>query len=124
MGFGYMGKIMWVDLSTGAITFEDLPDSFYEQVLSGAGLAARILYNRIPAEADPLGPDNVLGFVSGLLTGTGTLFSGRWMVAGKSPLTGGTARRTAAEIFLQRSNGAVWTEFSLPELPKLLCISK
>jgi len=84
-----MGKIMWVDLSTGAITCEELPDSFYEQVLSGAGLAARILYDRIPAEADPLGPDNVLGIVSGLLTGTGTLFSGRWMVTGKSPLTGG-----------------------------------
>lgn len=89
MGAGYMGKIMWVNLSTEEITYEELPDSFYEQVLSGAGLAARILYDKIPAGADPLGPDNVLGFVSGLLTGTGTFFSGRWMVAGKSPLTGG-----------------------------------
>jgi aldehyde:ferredoxin oxidoreductase len=31
------------------------------------GLAAYILYNRIPAGADPLAPDNILGFVSGLL---------------------------------------------------------
>ncbi len=59
-----------------------------ENYLSGLGLGAYILFNRIPAGADPLGPDNILGFLTGLLTGTGTFFSGRWMVAGKSPLTG------------------------------------
>jgi aldehyde:ferredoxin oxidoreductase len=48
-----------------------------------------LLYQRIPKDADPLGPDNVLSFMSGLLTGTGTWISGRWMVAGKSQLTGG-----------------------------------
>jgi aldehyde:ferredoxin oxidoreductase len=53
------------------------------------GLAAHILYDMIPAGADPLGPENIIGFVSGLLTGTGSLFAGRWMVVGKSPLTGG-----------------------------------
>ena len=89
MGKAYMGKIMMVDLSAGSIAIEDVPDGVYEQVLSGAGLAARILYDRIPAGADPMGPDNILGFVSGLLTGTGAWFSGRWMVVGKSPLTGG-----------------------------------
>jgi aldehyde:ferredoxin oxidoreductase len=84
-----MGKILWVDLSKGEIREEVIPDEIYESYLSGMGLAAYLLYNRIPAGADPLGPDNILGFVSGLLTGTGSLFSGRWMVAGKSPLTGG-----------------------------------
>lgn len=89
MGKGYMGRILMVNLSTGAIDIEEIPDSVYEQVLSGAGLAAKILFERIPANADPLGPDNILALVSGLLTGTTTFFSGRWMVAGKSPLTGG-----------------------------------
>ena len=60
----------------------------YREYLAGTGLAARILLDRIPPKADPLGPDNIICFVSGLLTGTGTLFTGRWMVAGKSPLTG------------------------------------
>jgi aldehyde:ferredoxin oxidoreductase len=85
----YMGKILNVDLSTGKVTTEEIPDRVYEEVLAGAGLAARILYDRIPAGADPLGPDNVLAFVAGLLTGTGAQFSGRWVLAGKSPLTGG-----------------------------------
>lgn len=89
MTLGYMGKILMVDLSSREICEEIIPDGVYEQYLSGIGLAACILYNRIPAGANPLGPDNILGFVSGLLTGTGSLFSGRWMVVGKSPLTGG-----------------------------------
>jgi aldehyde:ferredoxin oxidoreductase len=85
----YMGKIMVVDLSAGTVATEVVPDRVYEEVLSGAGLAARLLYDRVPAGADALGPDNVLAFVSGLLTGTGAQFSGRWILAGKSPLTGG-----------------------------------
>jgi aldehyde:ferredoxin oxidoreductase len=89
MGHASMGKIMWVDLSRGTIRIESVPDGLYEKLLSGIGLAAHLLYERIPPGADPLGPDNILGFVSGLLTGTGSLFTGRWMVTGKSPLTGG-----------------------------------
>ncbi|MFA5906827.1 MAG: aldehyde ferredoxin oxidoreductase family protein, partial [Desulfobacula sp.] len=86
---GYMGKILNVDLTTGDIREEELPDRVYEKYLGGMGLGAYLLYGRIPADADPLGPENILGFLPGLLTGTGSLFTGRWMVVGKSPLTGG-----------------------------------
>ncbi len=41
-----------------------------------------------PPAPIPSGPDNILGFVSGLLTGTPSYFTGRWSVVGKSPLTG------------------------------------
>lgn len=89
MGNGYMGKILMVDLSSGDIQEEQITDDIYEKYASGAGLAAKLLYDRIPAGADPLGPENIFGLVSGLLTGSGALFSGRWMAVGKSPLTGG-----------------------------------
>lgn len=82
------GKILWVDLSTASFAEEIIPDQVYRQVLSGIGLAAWLLYRSIPPAADPLGAENVLGFVSGLLTGTKSTFSGRWMAVGKSPLTG------------------------------------
>jgi aldehyde:ferredoxin oxidoreductase len=85
---GTMGKILWVDLSEGTIAEEAVPDEVYERYLSGVGLGAHVLYQHVPAGADALGPDNVLGFVSGLLTRTGALFSGRWMAVAKSPLTG------------------------------------
>ncbi len=86
---GYTGKILNVDLTNGEIHEEIIPDEIYESVLSGVGLGAYLLYRRIPAGADPLGPENILGFVSGLLTGTGSIITGRWMVVCKSPLTGG-----------------------------------
>jgi aldehyde:ferredoxin oxidoreductase len=89
MGKGYIGKVLFVDLTKGGFKEEVIPDEIYEKYLSGTGLAAYLLYNRIPAGADPLGPKNILGLMSGLLTGTGSLFSGRWMAVGKSPLTGG-----------------------------------
>jgi aldehyde:ferredoxin oxidoreductase len=89
MNRGYMGKILNVDLGVGEISEEIIPDEMYETYLSGMGLSAALLYERIPAGADALGPENILGFVSGLLTGTGSFFTGRWMVVGKSPITGG-----------------------------------
>jgi len=88
MAFATMGKILNVDLSTGEIREEAIPDEIYRKYLSGTGLAARLLYDRIPAGADPLGPDNILGFVAGMLTATPSYFTGRWSVVGKSPLTG------------------------------------
>lgn len=84
----YRGRILWVNLTTGSFSAEEVPDAVYRMYLSGLGLAAWVLSRAIPAGADPLGPDNVLGFVSGLLTGSGSLFTGRWMAAAKSPLTG------------------------------------
>lgn len=86
---GYTGKILFVDLSSGEIRAEKVPDEVYENYLSGLGLGVHTLYQHIPAGADPLGPENMLGFVSGLLTGTPSVVTGRWMMVCKSPITGG-----------------------------------
>lgn len=85
--FAVMGKVLWVDLSSGTITEEVISPEVYQTMLSGMGLAAYLLYRSIPPQADPLGPENILGFFSGLLTGTGSLATGRWILAAKSPLT-------------------------------------
>jgi aldehyde:ferredoxin oxidoreductase len=87
--FGYMGRVLWIDLgSEDPFMNIDLPDEYYEKFLSGYGLAAKIIFDRQKPNADALGPENILAIMSGLLTGTGALMSGRWMAAGKSPLTG------------------------------------
>lgn len=83
----YAGRILWVDLTRGSYRRQELPDSFYQAYLGGMGLAAAVLQEAIPPDADPLGSENVLAFVPGLLTGTPSLFTGRWLVAAKSPLT-------------------------------------
>lgn len=94
-----MGKILCVDLTTRSTTVEIVPEKVYEKVLSGKGLAAWYLYKNIPAGADPLGPDNILCFASGALTGTGALLCGRWTVACKSPLTGTWGDANCGGIF-------------------------
>jgi aldehyde:ferredoxin oxidoreductase len=86
---GYMGKILWVDLTNGTFTEETPPEDIYKKYLGGYGLGAYYIYSRIKPGCDPLGPDNILGFCPGLFTGTPAPFTGRYMVCGKSPLTGG-----------------------------------
>lgn len=86
---GYMGKILFVDLSTQKTEIVEIEESVYRKYLSGIGLGTYILTKYIPKGADPLGPDNVLGMVSGLLAGTGSYMTGRWLAVCKSPLTGG-----------------------------------
>ena len=86
---GYFGKILWVDLTRREITEETPADEIYQKYLGGYGLGIYYIYNRIKPKCDPLGPDNILGFCPGFLTGTIAPFTGRYMVCGKSPLTGG-----------------------------------
>ncbi len=82
------GKVLWVDLTRKTFHEETIPDEMYRKYLAGIGLGAALLYREMPPKADPLGPDNILGFMPGLLTGAGSFFTGRWMAVAKSPLTG------------------------------------
>jgi aldehyde:ferredoxin oxidoreductase len=86
---GFIGKYCVVDLTKGSSEVFELQEEFYKKYLSGYGLGAAIIAERQKAGIDPLSPQSHLGFCPGLLTGSGALFSGRLMVVGKSPLTGG-----------------------------------
>jgi aldehyde:ferredoxin oxidoreductase len=86
---GYVGRILYVDLARGVLAEERPSESLLRSFIGGYGLGARILYDRVPARVDALGPDNVLGLVTGPLTGTPTIAGSRYVVVGKSPLTGG-----------------------------------
>jgi aldehyde:ferredoxin oxidoreductase len=86
---GYAGKFIWVDLTSGQIRSETPDPDLLRDFIGGYGVGARVLYDAVPAGADPLGPDNVLGVLTGPLTGTIAPTATRWTVVGKSPLTGG-----------------------------------
>ena len=86
---GYMGRLLFVDLSTGKITEETPDEGLYRDFIGGYGLAARVLYRRQRAGVDALGPENTLGLVTGPLTGTPAVTGCRFVAVGKSPLTGG-----------------------------------
>ncbi len=89
--FGYMGKILFVNLTN--YTYEELKldESIYRDYIGGYGLGVRVIYERMRAQVDPLGPENILGFVAGTFVGTKSHGAGRFSVVTKSPLTNGWA---------------------------------
>jgi aldehyde:ferredoxin oxidoreductase len=82
-----MGKILNVDLSAGRVWDEPLDESLCRDFLGGYGLGAKLLYDRMRPGVDPLGPDNLLGFFTGPLTGSPSIEGNRFVVVCKSPLT-------------------------------------
>jgi aldehyde:ferredoxin oxidoreductase len=89
MSFGYQGKILRVDLTTGKMAVEEPDEQFYRTYLGGWGLIAHYLLKELKPGIDPLGADNMLIFANGVVTGTPMGGSGRNAVGAKSPLTGG-----------------------------------
>jgi aldehyde:ferredoxin oxidoreductase len=86
---GYWGRLIEVDLTEGVSRTIPLSEQSRRDFIGGTGLAATILYEQIPAGADPLGPDNVLVFATGPFQGGSRILgSGRFSICAKSPLTG------------------------------------
>ncbi len=96
---GVMGKYCIIDLSTGKTEIIEPGEEFYKKYLSGYGLGAAVIMERQAVGVDALAPESHLGFCSGLLSGTKAFFSGRFMVVGKSPLTGGWGDANAGGYF-------------------------
>jgi len=85
---GYWGKILWVDLSSEETSVSTFDDGFARKYLGGVGLAARIIYERVTKNTNPLGPGNVLVFATGPYQAATIASAGRCTVSAKSPLTG------------------------------------
>jgi len=99
MAFGYVGKILRVDLSTGKIWVEEPDDKFYRTYVGGRNIIAHYLLKETAVDTDPLGPDNPLIFAAGVLTGLPIGYSGRNSVGALSPLTGGYGESEAGGYF-------------------------
>ncbi|MFO7709832.1 MAG: aldehyde ferredoxin oxidoreductase family protein [Desulfobacterales bacterium] len=96
---GFTGSYCIVDLTTGTSEVVEPGEDFYKTFLGGYGLGAAVISERQRPGIDPLSAESHLGFCSGLLTGTGAFFAGRFMVVGKSPLTGGWGDANAGGYF-------------------------
>ena len=96
---GYAGKMLFVNLSNGSMREEALSEGICRSFIGGYGLGIRVLYEQMQPRVDPLGSDNMLGFVAGVLTGTSVPGSGRYGVVTKSPLTGAWSESNAGGTF-------------------------
>ena len=80
--YGWVGKILRVNLDDGAITTEET--SKYIDYTGGIGIGYKIIYDEAPM-ADPFSPENRLVFAVGPLTGTLAPSTGRSEVISISP---------------------------------------
>lgn len=87
MALGISGRILRVDLSSGKCFVEQPPEGFYRTYFGGTGFSSYFLLAETPPRVDPLGPENVLVFSGGPLTGVTLPGAGRHGVGAKSPLT-------------------------------------
>lgn len=82
------GRILRIDLGSSRVSTETIDDSDVHRYLLGSGLAAKIYYDEMDPDLDPLHPANPLMAFSGLLTGTFAPTGCRSSWCGRSPLTG------------------------------------
>jgi aldehyde:ferredoxin oxidoreductase len=96
---GWNGKVLEIDLTTLTSKIYPLDMEMAHKFIGGRGLGARLLWDLVGPEVEPLSPENVLIFTNGPLTGTGYQTSNRFSVSTKSPLTG---------TILDANSGGYW----------------
>ena len=84
---GWAGKILDIDLTSGEINDVPLDMEMARLFLGGRGLGARLLWDLVGPEVEPLSPENVLIFTTGPITASSSQTSNRFSVSAKSPLT-------------------------------------
>jgi aldehyde:ferredoxin oxidoreductase len=85
---GNTGKLINVDLTSGTLLTETLPEEYYRKYIGGSGLAAKLFWERGRFDVDPLAPESMLLFMNGPFAGLRLSGASRNSVAGCSPLTG------------------------------------
>ena len=100
------GKLLRVNLSSGKVSTESVPESVAADYIGGRGYGVRYLYQELTPGTDPLGEENKLLMLNGPLAGTMAQAVSRWMVCTKSPLTGAFARSVCGADF------GAWLKFA------------
>jgi len=82
-------KIVRIDVNSNKIDYEEITSDSKYLLLGGRGLTSQIVYDEVPPNCDPLGPENKLILANGTLTGSPFPNSARTSAGSKSPLTNG-----------------------------------
>ncbi len=96
---GYNGKILRVNLTNKKWKVEEPDEVFYRTYLGGGGIASYYLLKELPPGVEPLSPENILVFATGVVVGAPMSGLSRYTVAAKSPLTGGYGEAEASGFF-------------------------
>ena len=88
MAYGYNGRILHIDLTAERLEVEEPAESFYRKHLGGSAMGATYLLKHTPPGSDPLGPENTLCLMTGVVTGAPFSGQSRVVATAKSPETG------------------------------------
>ncbi|WP_248897211.1 aldehyde ferredoxin oxidoreductase family protein [Haloplanus halobius] len=88
------GPLLTVDVGSRRVETEAI-DDVLETYIGGRGVGTRLAHDRIPFDADPLGPENRLYFTTGPMQASTMSFTGRTSATALSPLTDGLASTNA-----------------------------
>ena len=99
MPFGYNGKILHVDLTTGHLEEESPTEEFYRMYMGGSAMGLFYILRDVPKGADPLGPENVLTLFTSVTTGAPISGQSRINANAKSPISGAIGDSQAGGYF-------------------------
>jgi len=85
---GYAGRILEVDLSVNEIKWSSFSSEFAKKYIGMCGFNAKLLWDLLPPNIDPLSPQNILVFSAGALSGTAAPATPKTEAAALSPITG------------------------------------
>jgi len=105
---GTSNRILEVDLTRNKVDIYEVKPRERRLYLGGKGLGLKLLYDRLQAGTDPLGEENILAFMPGVLMGTGAPCSARFAAVTKSPLTGIMAASSCGGPFGMNLKTAGW----------------
>jgi aldehyde:ferredoxin oxidoreductase len=97
--FGFHGRLLHIDLTTGAHFWKEIEEARLRSYLGGIGLGTSLLFDLAPPDLDPFSPANPLIFASAPLVGTGLTTTAKYAVVTKSPLTGFIADSLSSSYF-------------------------
>ena len=67
---GLAGSFLRINLRTRDVKRSPADETFAKEWLGARGFVSKILYDEVPLDADPLGPQNKVVVAPGILTGT------------------------------------------------------
>jgi aldehyde:ferredoxin oxidoreductase len=100
------GRVLRVNLSSGSVSTESIPEKIAADFIGGRGYGIRYLYDELAPGTEPLGENNVFLMITGPLAGTTAQAVSRWMTVTRSPLTGAFARSVCGADF------GAWLKFA------------
>ncbi|MCL2122422.1 MAG: aldehyde ferredoxin oxidoreductase [Clostridiales bacterium] len=111
-----MQKMLRLNTKTGVLKVEPFPEKY--RFYGKRGLVDRFLFDEVPPQCDPLGPENKLVICTGVFAGTAFPEAGRISAGGKSPLTGTIKESSAGGMIGPRMAEHEIKLISLEDKPK------